>query len=98
MIEVGCRNCGNTKDLNKKCQLCTEDDDLKTMTEKEYIQYDLEDREHTLKANIYQLKENIQQKDIFNFDDEHDDFINELKMSIYFQRKQIAEIKDYLKN
>lgn len=95
MIEVGCRNCGNIRDINKKCKYCTEDDDL-NMTEKEFIKYDLLDREHTLKSNIYQLKENVNQKDIFSYDEEHQDFIDHLKMTIFLQKKQIEEIKNYI--
>jgi len=98
MIEVGCRNCGNTRDINKKCELCTEDDDLPVITETEFIEYDLEYRESNLKSDIYIFKENIElHKENAGLYKDFDEFVNDLKISIHFQRIAIQEIKKYIK-
>ncbi len=98
MIEVGCRNCGNVRDINKKCKLCTKDDDLPEMTETEFIEYDLEYRESNLKSDIYRFKENIElHKENEGLYPDFDEFINDLKISIYFQKIAIEEIKNYIK-
>jgi len=97
MLKVGCRNCGNSKKVDEKCKLCSEDDFLPEMTKKEYVEHDLKEKEIILKSTIYEIKDSIElQKNHGDFvDDEYEDYINDLKIKSHFLKEEINEIKNY---
>ncbi len=97
MIKVGCRNCSNSKNVDEKCKLCTEDDFLPEMSKEEYIGYDLKEKESFLESTIYEIKGSLEllknhSECVIN---DYEDYINDLKMKAYYLREEINEIKHY---